>query len=231
MDRSPQRANSEPGGVVALGEMLRLRGPYLPPCFVSPLSSYATSESRSLPPWLCPPPSQLMRATSLILWFGLPVFTVASGCRSNEAGSPTASKAMTVEWIYTEGRTADDLPKSAWRADGQAILLDVCTPAEAPTLELLDPSTGERRPMVDASRARKSLLALVDVDLEGDWLWPDSFDRAPVPLLTADGAWLGADDGALYHAVSVAGPWELVERLPASINAMTAGGSPSSVMH
>ena len=124
-----------------------------------------------------------MRATSLILWFGLPVFTVASGCRSNEAGSPTASKAMTVEWIYTEGRTADDLPKSAWRADGQAILLDVCTPAEAPTLELLDPSTGERRPMVDASRARKSLLALVDVDLEGDWLWPDSFDRAGLRAL------------------------------------------------
>jgi photosystem II stability/assembly factor-like uncharacterized protein len=60
---------------------------------------------------------------------------------------------------------------------------------------------------------------------------PDSFDRAPVPLLTTDGAWLGADDGALYHAASVAGPWELLERLPASINAMTAGGSPSSVMH
>ena len=91
-------------------------------------------------------------------------------------------------------------------------------------------TAGQRPPGVE-SRVYASSDRGQSWDAAGVAGLPDAFDRAPVPLLTPDGAWLGADDGALYHADSAAGPWELVERLPASINAMTAGGSPSSVMH
>ena len=60
---------------------------------------------------------------------------------------------------------------------------------------------------------------------------PERFGRAPVPLLTADEAWLGAEDGSLYRAEDPLGSWELCEGIPVAINAMAADGSPSSVMH
>ena len=61
---------------------------------------------------------------------------------------------------------------------------------------------------------------------------PDPFPRAAVPLLTATGAWLGADDGRLFHAAETSEPWQPVAELPGAINCLAvAGESPSSVMH
>ena len=39
------------------------------------------------------------------------------------------------------------------------------------------------------------------------------------------------DNRGTGQSDSPAGPWALVDRLPGAINTMTAGGSPSSVMH
>ncbi len=61
---------------------------------------------------------------------------------------------------------------------------------------------------------------------------PESFPRAPVPLLTAAGACIGTDEGRIFQAEEAAGRWRLVAELRSAINCMVvAGGSPSSVMH
>jgi photosystem II stability/assembly factor-like uncharacterized protein len=66
-------------------------------------------------------------------------------------------------------------------------------------------------------------------ELTGDPL-PGPRDRAPAPLLTAGGAWLGGADGRLLRSTDLAG-WEVVATIPAAINALAAPGRSSSVMH
>lgn len=60
---------------------------------------------------------------------------------------------------------------------------------------------------------------------------PPAEGRVPVPLLTAEAAWLGGNDGRLYRSEGVEGRWSVVAELPAAINALVGEGSPSSVMH
>ncbi len=64
-----------------------------------------------------------------------------------------------------------------------------------------------------------------------DSVLPGRHARAPVPFFAENGAWIGTDAGALFRAQSAGGPWQSMHVLPAPINAVVAGGSPSSIMH
>ena len=57
--------------------------------------------------------------------------------------------------------------------------------------------------------------------------------RAPVPFFSSggDAVWLGTDGGRLLRAEAPLSEWALVAELPAAVNTITDGGSPSSVMH
>ena len=91
----------------------------------------------------------------------------------------TAAGGLTLEWAFDEGRRAAGLPTHTWLSDGRLLLLDVRRPEAERTFEVLDPSTGVRRPALDMAAAVKSLDALLpDSGVAGSLGWPESFDPA-----------------------------------------------------
>ncbi|HEX7313118.1 MAG TPA: S9 family peptidase [Pyrinomonadaceae bacterium] len=95
------------------------------------------------------------------------------------ARSQTAPGGLTLEWAFDEGRRVAVLPTHAWLSDGRLLLLDVRRPEAERTFEVLDPSTGERRPALDMTAAIKSLNALLpDSGVTGSLNWPEAFDPA-----------------------------------------------------
>ena len=64
------------------------------------------------------------------------------------------------DWVFGEGRTVASVPSTQWLRDGSLLLLDSRTPAASRTFEVLDPSTGDRRKVVDAASALSSLNRL-----------------------------------------------------------------------
>jgi len=107
---------------------------------------------------------------------------VCGSCRTADPGAgsraPSApQEEITVEWIYgPQGRALDRVPSFAWRADGRAILWD--DEVDPPTLELFDPATRARTPLVDREKALAGLGAWPDVAADEAWRWPEAFDEA-----------------------------------------------------
>lgn len=88
-----------------------------------------------------------------------------------------AADSLTFEWIFDEGRRAASLPSHAWLSDGRLLLFDVRRPAAERTFEVLDPSTGARRPALDMAAAVRSLNALLpDAGVMGSLDWPEALD-------------------------------------------------------
>jgi dipeptidyl-peptidase 4 len=87
---------------------------------------------------------------------------------------------LTVEWISSpEADQITRLPRFAWTADGEILLLDERRPAAERTFERLDPKSGKRRIVVDRAAAISSLAALMAKDQVPESLaWPASLDRA-----------------------------------------------------
>ncbi|MCG6962079.1 MAG: DPP IV N-terminal domain-containing protein [Acidobacteria bacterium] len=87
---------------------------------------------------------------------------------------------MSVEWVYSEqGVNATRMPEIAWTAGDDLLLLDHGKPETERTIERYTPSTGERRPAVDAAAALASLKAqLGEADTPKALPWPESFDGA-----------------------------------------------------
>ena len=95
-------------------------------------------------------------------------------CAANALGQ-TGKRDLTLEWIFgPEGRAVASVPSTAWLDDGTLVILDNRRPAAEQTFEKLNPVTGERRSIVDATRA---LADLKRVDEGMNALpWPLAFD-------------------------------------------------------
>src|SRR5919107_1697796 len=117
----------------------------------------------------------LTRALCLAL-----VLTVSSLGAAPARSQTTAAGGLTLEWVYgDEGRGVASVPAHAWLSVGRLLLLDVRRPPAERTFEVLDPSTGARRPALDMAAAVASLKALVpDSGLTQSLDWPEAFDAA-----------------------------------------------------
>jgi len=85
---------------------------------------------------------------------------------------------LAIETIFS--RTFSDAvstPDHAWLDDGTVLLLDKRVPAERPSLELLDPGSGSRRPACDAAKGLASLAGLLGEDAPTTLAWPDVVHR------------------------------------------------------
>src|SRR5215213_363908 len=73
----------------------------------------------------------------------------------------TAANGLTAEWVFSdEGRGVARVPTHVWLSDGRLLLFDVRRPPAERTFEVLEPSTGARRPALDMAAAVASLKAL-----------------------------------------------------------------------
>ncbi len=62
---------------------------------------------------------------------------------------------ITVEWIYSEaGKNVASLPSFFWLDDGKLVLFDRQKPKSERILELFDPETGSRTPLLDGERVK-----------------------------------------------------------------------------
>ncbi len=90
-----------------------------------------------------------------------------------------STRQLTVDWIYgDEAAAATKLPKFAWTAGGDVLLLDERVPAASRTIERVRPDSGQRSPAVDAKTAMTSLAALSPKGAPDALAWPDSLDPA-----------------------------------------------------
>jgi dipeptidyl-peptidase-4 len=102
-------------------------------------------------------------------------------CVAPIAKAQTAAKTpLSVEWIFgNEGRTVANLPSHFWLPDGKLMLYDSRLPQSQRTFEILDPSTGARRTIVNLSVALANLNALLpQQDAQQSLGWPIEFDPA-----------------------------------------------------
>jgi dipeptidyl-peptidase 4 len=92
----------------------------------------------------------------------------------------TTANGLTAEWVFSdEGRGVAGVPTHVWLMDGRLLLFDVRRPPAERTFEVLEPSTGARRPALDMAAAVASLGALLpDSGMTGSLDWPESFDPA-----------------------------------------------------
>ena len=99
------------------------------------------------------------------------------GAAPARAQTPAAN-GLTMEWVLgDEGRSVASLPAHAWLSDGRLMLLDVRRPPAERTFEVLEPTTGARRPALDMAAAVASLKALLpDSGVTQSLDWPEAFD-------------------------------------------------------
>ena len=72
------------------------------------------------------------------------------------------SERLTVEWLYgPQAAEVASTPAFAWLDNGSCVLYDRQKPATERTLELLDPESASRTPLVDAMKAVSSLRQLL----------------------------------------------------------------------
>src|SRR5688572_4717742 len=84
-------------------------------------------------------------------------------CCAATSLAQTTKRELTIEWIFgPEGRSVASVPTTAWLDDGTLVLLDNRRPAAERTFERLNPATGQRQPLVDATRALADLKRAVD---------------------------------------------------------------------
>lgn len=89
-------------------------------------------------------------------------------------------------------------------------------------------ATGDRPP---------GLNAQIYHSLNGGYSWrrlvgsglPDHFERVPVVFFAEGSAWIATDEGEILRADNPNTRWTSIVKIPTSINAASAGGSPSSV--
>ncbi|HSE31671.1 MAG TPA: S9 family peptidase, partial [Pyrinomonadaceae bacterium] len=92
------------------------------------------------------------------------------------AAAQDEKRSLTLEWTFgSEGRAIAGVPPTAWLDDGSLVILDNRRAIHERTFEKLNPASGRREPIVDASRALSELKTVAAVDLQV-MPWPISFD-------------------------------------------------------
>ena len=89
-------------------------------------------------------------------------------------------------------------------------------------------ATGERPP---------GLNARVYHSLDGGRTWgqivdstlPERYGRVPVVLFADESAWIATDEGNVFRSDDTRDRWSLAYKMPTTIHAASAGGSPCSV--
>ena len=106
----------------------------------------------------------------------LAVLLLLACCAANTLAQQS-KRELTLEWIYgPEGRAVASVPTTAWLDDGTLVMLDNRRPSSERTFEKLNPTTNERRSIVDSARALAALrrsAAGMNVDVLP---WPLAFD-------------------------------------------------------
>jgi dipeptidyl-peptidase 4 len=111
-----------------------------------------------------------------------------------------AQQTLTPEWIAGEGAEFVETPETGWRADGSLWIYDDRVSDRSPLFELLDPSTGTRRTVVDSAKPLAALNAALS---RGDTLpklpWPtlDDSGRRGLYVLGGDVFLLDLESGDL----------------------------------
>ena len=109
----------------------------------------------------------------------LALIALGSGCASTEAELPEDLQPVEIEWIYDAQREdVGDLPRTHWRSDGKALVLDPRVPEELRTFEVLDPSVGTRERLVDVASATATMRSWLKESAPESIEWPLSFDAA-----------------------------------------------------
>lgn len=91
-------------------------------------------------------------------------------------------------------------------------------------------SSGDRPPGLNGTLYHSLDAGRTWSELGGEGL-PARNRRAPVPFFADGAVWAGTDEGKLLRANDAQGSWELVCDVGVAINAVSAEGRPSSVMH
>jgi len=118
-----------------------------------------------------------------------------------------AQQILTPEWIAGEGAQYADTPETAWRSDGSLWIYDDRRADRSPSFELLDPSTGSRRAIVDSAKPLTALNAALP---SGETLtklpWPALDDSGRRGLYVLHGVifLLDLDNGDLTRLTSTA---------------------------
>lgn len=87
------------------------------------------------------------------------------------------SKPLTVDWMYgTEAAQVASVPAFRWLANGTCVVYDRRKPAEQRTLEALDPATGARTPLLDATKALSSLKQAMGEHTPRSLPFPDDIE-------------------------------------------------------
>lgn len=121
--------------------------------------------------------------TKLFARVSLTALLLLACCATYTAGQ-TPTRELTVEWIFSsEGRTVASVPSTVWLDNGALVILDNRRPPAERTLEKLEPSTGQRQPLVDSVRALADLKRTVE-GINADALpWPLAFDGSGAQAL------------------------------------------------
>jgi len=93
-------------------------------------------------------------------------------------GPRAANDRLSLDWIFSdEGKSAASVPDYVWLDTGLALVYDKHPPKAERTLESFDPSTGERKKLVDPAQAIQTLNELAEPEEPLEELgWPDAVD-------------------------------------------------------
>ena len=92
--------------------------------------------------------------------------------------------------------------------------------------------------LVNAGRTPPGINGLVYYSRDAGHSWelltdnvlPDQYARVPVVFFADNSSWIATNEGQVFRAGQVQGPWSLVGELPAAINAATSSSGPSSTV-
>ena len=81
---------------------------------------------------------------------------------------------LTLEWIFSDDRRlATAAPKHAWL---DIVLYDITKKQSERTIELLDPETGQREPIIDPHKAIDNISSILKPEESIEELgWPEAF--------------------------------------------------------
>ena len=86
---------------------------------------------------------------------------------------------LTMEWALGKpGRNIAKVPKTLWLQDGSAILYNERLPEPERNFERFDPTSGQRRPLLNLAQAMASLKSLLPKEGAKGLEWPQEFDSA-----------------------------------------------------
>jgi dipeptidyl-peptidase-4 len=119
---------------------------------------------------------KLQKLTTRLVRVSLTGLLLLACCVANTLAQ-TGKRELTIDWIFSaEGRGVASVPATTWLDDGTLLILDDRRPAAQQTFEKVNPATGQRQSLVDATRALADLKRNVSGTNVNALPWPLAFD-------------------------------------------------------